>query len=137
MLPGKTVITGLEVRPIPLTDIEIRSLQVSDSIKTSYLKKPKNDTISATGNEEKSRFFRTVRKIALGNTWSDTSGFRFTNGGLIDLKNLTFNTVDGFTYGLDFRFSKSWKNNTSISFFPDVRWAFSREQLMWRAYMKL
>ena len=64
-------------------------------------------------------------------TWSDTSGFSFTNGGLIAPKNLTFNTVDGFIYGLNFRFSKSWKENRSLSVYPDIRWAFSRKQLMW------
>ena len=51
---------------------------------------------------------------------------------MIDLKNLSFNTVDGFVYGIDFSFSKTWKNNKSLTVIPDIRWAFSREQLMWR-----
>ena len=33
---------------------------------------------------------------------------------------------------LDFRFSKTWKQNKSLTVFPDVRWAFSRKELMWR-----
>ncbi len=33
---------------------------------------------------------------------------------------------------LDFRLSKSWKENRSLSIFPDIRYAFARNQLMWR-----
>ena len=121
------------IRPIPLSDIEIRSLKLSDSIKAvTSLKEFKSDTIASAGIKGGNKFFKTARKIGLGYSWSDTTGFSFTNGGLIDSKNLSFNTVDGFIYGFDFRFSKSWKNNKSLSVFPDLRWAFSRKQFMWR-----
>jgi len=48
------------------------------------------------------------------------------------VKNFSFNPVDGFIYGLNFRISKSWKTSNSFSLYPDIRWAFSREQVMWR-----
>jgi hypothetical protein len=121
-----------EIRPIPLSDIEIQSLRLNDITKEAALKELKNDTTVSDSKEEKSKFFKTMKQIGLGHTWSNTSGFSFTNGGLIDLKNLSFNTVDGFNYGINLRLSKSWKNNKSLSVFPDIRWAFSREQLMWR-----
>jgi hypothetical protein len=122
-----------EIRPIPLSDIEIMSLKISDSTKAvSSLKELKNDTITPNGKKSKNKSSKTVRQIAMGHTWNDTTGFSFTHSGLINLKNFSFNPVDGFIYGLDFRFSKSWKNSKSLSVFPDFRWAFSREQLMWR-----
>ena len=122
-----------EIRPIPLSDIEIHTLKINDSTKAVLsLKELKNDTITSEGKKGKNKFLKTVRQIGFGHTWSDTTGFSFTHGGLIHLKNLSFNTVDGFIYGLDFRFSKSWKNSKSLSIFPDIRYAFSREQLMWR-----
>jgi hypothetical protein len=121
-----------DMRPIPLSDIELRTLKISDSIKVaSSLKELKNDTTTQVNKKQKSKFSTTVRQIAFGHTWSDTTGLSFTYGGLIDTKNLSFNTVDGFVYGLNFRFSKSWKNSKSVSVFPDFRYAFSREQLMW------
>jgi hypothetical protein len=121
-----------EIRPIPLSDMEIRSIRISDSLKNeSALREMKSDT-SSSGKKEKSKFFKAVRNIGLGHTWSDTTGFSFTYGGLIDLKNLSFNTVDGVVYGFDFRFSKSWKENRSLTVYPEIKWAFSRKQLMWR-----
>lgn len=121
------------IRPIPLSDIEIRSLKVSDSIKTvSTLKEIKRDTIIAPDKKTTKKFFKIVKQIAIGHTWSDTTGFSFTHGGLTDLKKLSFNTVDGFVYGVDFSFIKSWKNNESLYVRPELLWAFSREQLLWR-----
>ena len=121
-----------KIRPIPLSDIELKSLKTNDSIKSaSSLMELKTDTVTKVKNKEKNKFIKTIRDIGLGHTWSDTTGFRFTYGGLIDLKKLRFNSVDGFSYGLNFSISKSWKNKTSLSFVPEFRWAFSREQLMW------
>jgi hypothetical protein len=68
----------------------------------------------------------------MGHTWSDTSGFSFTNNGFIDLNNLSFNTVDGFVYGVGFRINKKLKDKRSIGLYPDIRYAFSREKIMWR-----
>ncbi len=122
-----------EIRPIPLSEIEKRTLRVSDSIKATLSQnKLTSDTIPQMGKKEKNKFFNTARQIGFGHTWSDTTGISFTYGGLIDKNNISFNTVDGFIYGLSFRFSKSWKNSKSLSIAPDIRYAFSREQVMWR-----
>ena len=130
---GKDSAYWAEIRPIPLSDIEMRSLIINDSIKTaSSLKHSKSDSTASGDKKVQSKFLIALKHLGLGHTWTDTSGFSFTNGGLIDLKNLNFNTVDGVVYGFDFRFSKSWKGNKSLSLFPDIRWAFSRKQLMWR-----
>jgi hypothetical protein len=122
-----------EIRPIPLSELEIRSLRISDSIKAgSSLRDQKSDTAAGSGKKETSKFFQAVKNIGLGHTWADTSGFSFRFGGLAEPKSLSFNTVDGFIYGFDFRFSKTWKENKSLTVIPDIRYAFSRNQLMWR-----
>ena len=125
-----------EIRPIPLTEVEKRSLRVNDSIKTvSSLIEMRKDTTGAKQAEEdrkQKKLLPILRKVGMGYTWYRKKGFSFTYGGLIDLKNFSFNTVDGFIYGIDFRLSKNWKNKHSLTIFPDARWAFSREQLMWR-----
>jgi len=124
------------IRPIPLSETESRSLRVGDSIKAKLIiKETKSDT-SGVKKEEKSKFFRTLKEIGLGHTYSDTLGFRFTNGGLTKFKNLSFNTVDGFVYGINFRLSKLLKDGKSISIYPDFKWAFSRQTFMWRVNMQ-
>ena len=121
-----------KIRPIPLSEIEIRSLRISDSIKSiTAIKEPGHDTIPIPKKQEKSNFNKAVHDVAFGHTWSDTTGFRFTYGGLINLQRLSFNSVDGFNYGLNFNISKSWKKSGTLDFVPDVRWDFSREKLNW------
>jgi hypothetical protein len=121
-----------KIRPIPLSESEGRSLRIGDSLKAKLvLKEAKTDT-TAGGEKEKKNFISVLKEVGFGHTWSDTSGFSFENGGLIKLKKLSYNPVDGFIYGVDFRISKTWKKNNNISFFPDLRWAFSREQFMWK-----
>jgi hypothetical protein len=121
-----------EIRPIPLSEAEYKSLRVSDSLKAKLnLRDEKKDTTSHAG-KKKSKFARTFGEIGSGHEWTDTSGFSFYNRGLLKLGGLSFNTVDGFTYGTDFRVTKTWKNGNSISIYPALRYAFSRQQLMWR-----
>ncbi len=107
------------VRPIPLSEVEVRSLRVSDSLKgKSELKQMKTDSTSVAPAKKKSKFISTTRDIFMGHTWADTSGFRFTHGGLIDVENLRFNSVDGFVYGLDFQYAKTWKKNKQSLYRP-------------------
>jgi hypothetical protein len=122
-----------EIRPIPLTDLEMQSIVQRDSLKKEVsLKADQNDTIPKPPAKKKSKSKSTLGNIVSGHTWSDTTGFRFNFGGLLKLKSLSFNTVDGFTYGTDFRISKGWKNNKTLTIAPEVRWAFSREKLLWK-----
>jgi len=119
-----------KIRPIPLSESEYKSLRVSDSLKSKInLKDQKNDTVKTAG-KGKSKIVKMLNNITFGHIWSDTTGFSFVNGGLINLKKLSFNPVDGFVCGTDFRFSKSWKNGNSLSFHPEILYAFSREQLI-------
>jgi hypothetical protein len=121
-----------KIRPIPLSDIELQSLKTSDSIKASRkLIEAKADTISTVKRKEKSTFITTAREILSGHSWSDTTGCRFGFDGLLDLKRLSFNSVDGFRYGLNFNFSKSWKKKRTLFIAPNIKWTFSRKQLIW------
>jgi len=122
-----------EIRPIPLSDPEVRSIRIRDSIKLASVQEMvRTDSSGTAGKKKKSTFLQTMKNIGLGHTWSDTSGFSFNFGGLADPDNLSFNTVDGFVYGFDFRISKRWNDNARLSLSPVVRYAFSREKLMWR-----
>ena len=120
------------IRPIPLSELDIRSIRISDSLKNpAPLSIHKDDTIQLNKSKEKSVFLKTAQDIAFGHYWSDTTGFGVKFNGLVNLRSLSFNSVDGFDYGLNFSITKSWKNKNTFNFVPDLRWAFSRGKLMW------
>lgn len=124
-----------EIRPIPLSDIEIKSIKVRDSIKNqNTLTVSRSDTSSAAKKpgKQKSKFVSSLGNVAFGHTWSDTTGLSFNFGGLLNADNLSFNTVDGFLYGTDFRLTKRWKNSNTLTISPYFKWAFAREVPVWR-----
>ena len=122
-----------QVRPVPLSDIEIISIRKNDSIKALYSPKETESDTAVPVNVKKNKMIGTkMQRFIFGHTWKDTTGFYFTHGGFIDKNSVTFNTVDGFTYGLNFRLAKAMKGWNSLSIYPDFRWAFSRKQFMWR-----
>lgn len=124
-----------EIRPIPLSDSEVKSLRVSDSLKAiaAGIRPGGADTSTTKPAKGKSEFGKFLRNISTGHTWSDTSGMSFRFDGLFKLRNLNFNSVDGFVYGVDFRLSKNVDKNRFIGFYPGIKYAFSRRKLMWRA----
>jgi len=120
------------IRPIPLSDIELQSLRISDSTKAArQLVVMKSDTVTPVKNKEKSKFIKTASEIISGHTWSDKTGFSFNFNGLTDLKSLSFNSVDGFKYGLNFSISKPLKKVGGLFVAPHIQWTFSRHQLLW------
>ncbi len=120
-----------EIRPIPLSEAEIKSLRVSDSIKVMINRNDKSADTVNTMTRGKKRIGRASKRYVSGHTWADTSGLRFTYDGLFDLKRLSFNTVDGFVYGQGFRLSKTWDSNRRIVISPEISRAFSRERTLW------
>ncbi|HOX73219.1 MAG TPA: DUF5686 family protein [Bacteroidales bacterium] len=125
------------IRPIPLSEQEIRSIRIRDSIKNDLAGRDvievRQDTSALSPKKKgKSKFAGSLKKLTTGHTWSDTTGLRFTFGGIADPENLRFNTVDGFAYGFDFRLSKQIKRSGSWWIAPEIDYAFSRERIMWR-----
>lgn len=131
---GKDSTYWAMIRPIPLSDIEMKSLYRSDSIKTIQEKEAKTspDSISTTPGKRQGSRSRPVNQLLFGKRWSDTSGFSLEFDGLANLNKLSFNPVDGFIWGTAFRIRKRYENNNSLALYPDIRYAFSRKSLMWR-----
>lgn len=124
-----------EIRPIPLSELEMKSIQLRDSVKTeaSLLRTDvSGDSVTITLKKQKSGLTKALNNVAFGHTWSDTTGFSFRFGGLINLESLSFNTVDGFKYGIDFRIAKRFRSKGTLTIAPELKWAFSRGSLCWR-----
>jgi hypothetical protein len=120
------------IRPIPLSENEIRSIRSSDSVKAALSYTVRNNDSTKKVTETKKGFFPFMGQIAFGHSWSDTTGFSFINEGLLNLKNINFNTVDGLVYGIDFRINKTWQKKYRLGIYPTFLYAFSRESFMWR-----
>jgi hypothetical protein len=122
-----------QIRPIPLSDVEKKAIRVSDSIKSlQRLKEIKQDTVVYHSERKKKNvFLNNLKYAATGYTWSDSTGSLLRFGGLVDPKNFAFNTVDGFVYGFNTSYSKS-KNGKIFYVSPEIKWAFSRERLIWK-----
>jgi hypothetical protein len=124
-----------EIRPIPLSEQEIRTL--SEKTTSGSIREMKQDSSGSIVQKRKSPFVKNAKDILFGHTWSDSTGSRFTSGGLVNFKSIGFNTVDGLIVGTDFRFSKDLIKNRTLSFYPDIRYGFGREKVMWRANINL
>jgi len=96
-----------KVRPIPLTPEEHLKLRERDSIiGITRPAEATSDTVQAPKRRGKP-----LRNLVLGKTYvRDRGQFRFTHGGLLDLEMLGYNTVDGLSYGQDFRMN--WKTDS-------------------------
>ncbi|MGQ9619354.1 MAG: DUF5686 and carboxypeptidase regulatory-like domain-containing protein [Bacteroidales bacterium] len=123
-----------EIRPIPLSENEAYSIRLSGNTRAGLIISSSASDSAATAARIKTKqaFPSQLKNIAFGSTWNDTSGFSFRFDGLFNLRNLRFNTVDGFVYGTEFRISKLWNKTNSLTFYPVICYAFSRETLMWQ-----
>lgn len=124
-----------EIRPIPLSEEEKNSIRINDSLALeTRLKDPGtlNDSTSTGVASGEGRFIRTLKGIFMGETWyGDNSNSRSSWGGLIDLEQFGFNSVDGFKYGFDFNYYNEWGSGNTISLTPEFGWDFAKESVDW------
>ncbi|HOF20492.1 MAG TPA: DUF5686 family protein, partial [Bacteroidales bacterium] len=123
-----------EIRPVPLSDAEMRSIRIRDSVKNKR-QEPREITGDSMGGNQtgkKGRFATVLKRTASGHTWPVAGGPGFTFGGLVRPDNISFNPVDGFTYGTGFRLSGNFGNSGPAYIAPEMSYAFSRRKLMWR-----
>ena len=120
------------IRPIPLSEAEYRSLRTRDSVKAVLATKVAGKDTVLTAKKKTSRFASSARAIAFGHTWSDSTGSSINFGGLMKLSSLSFNPVDGFLYGTELRLSGKFRNSGNLLIVPWFRYAFAAQQLNWK-----
>ncbi|MBM3420445.1 MAG: carboxypeptidase-like regulatory domain-containing protein [Bacteroidetes bacterium] len=120
------------IRPIPLPSDELVSLRRADSIRTNTLREvrpaPGGEVSINLSAGKSTPFSRSARNFLFGKTWrADSNRISITYGGIAGFDNLSFNTVDGFNWGTDFRITRQWKSGRSFSVFPEAGYTFSRK----------
>jgi hypothetical protein len=109
------------IRAIPLTLAEISSYQKMDSL--LVLKNMEPDSLPKT--EKPKKIFS---KIIGGHIdFCKDSLIRLGYSGLISPENAGFNTVDGYRYKQTLRFSFQPDSGKTISFNPEIGYAFNRK----------
>jgi len=126
-----------EIRPIPLSEEERKSVKISDSLKVKTRLRESsfnnNDTAVITGGNIKSKgnFLRTMNSVFFGKTWRGKNS-HFSMGGLIAPEHFSFNSVDGFKYGIDFSYYNKWNSGTTLSLNPVIGWDFAKQSIDWQ-----
>lgn len=123
------------VRPIPLNEEEILSLPrtLPDSL-TLARRETSTIEINIGGRSDKkkqSTASKFVRSALAGKRWELSKKTSLSFDGLADLKSTSFNTVDGYVIGTGMKFSSKTGDNGRLTVDPSVKYAFSREKLMW------
>ncbi|MDX1627826.1 MAG: DUF5686 and carboxypeptidase regulatory-like domain-containing protein [Fulvivirga sp.] len=109
------------IRPVPLTEREIRGYEVTDSIAQVKKNESEGDTLNRKRNSGKFR----IQDVLIGN--------RYKVGDKAYLKiffpQVNYNTVEGFNVDYRLALSKTFNKKLWVSFGPTARYAFAREQL--------
>lgn len=110
------------LRPVPLTELEVKSYRIQDSVQ--IMKQEKMDKDSARND---STTFKPLHLLT-GHT------YKFKNRNYLTFESpassLAYNTVEGYVFDVALEWKKSWGQNYEASFKPLARYAFGREKLL-------
>lgn len=115
------------IRTVPLNEYEIRGYHKLDSLNVVEKEKSAKDSLK---NNKKFKWF----DVFLGGGYglNDKNHLRIYN--MLELIN--FNTVDGLYLGYKIRYRYKINDDSKFSITPQVRYAFSREALTYKAIFK-
>ncbi|WP_297093697.1 DUF5686 and carboxypeptidase regulatory-like domain-containing protein [uncultured Draconibacterium sp.] len=120
----RTAIEWDTVRSIPLTQAEIESYRMADSLK---LQEKGASTDSVPGDNNTKRFLG--RLMAGAYDISKDSTIRVSYDGLLSPVNFDFNAVDGYKYRQEFRIRFLVDSTKRIYVTPQLGYAFNRKAL--------
>ncbi|WP_420582036.1 DUF5686 and carboxypeptidase regulatory-like domain-containing protein [Reichenbachiella sp.] len=111
------------VRPIPLSDYEIKGYHKMDSMALVDKKESEGDTIKTKRGKEGFKIY----DLLLGNTYKvgDKAHLEIMN----PLLTLNFNSVEGYNFSYELAYTKTFDNKTWLEIAPQVRYGFSIRQL--------
>ena len=119
------------MRPIPLTQHELKSFEVKDSVLMA-VKAEKSDT---TAKKKKSAFSKSMSSLLWGRSFfACDSSMHLRYNGLLQLKMIDFNAVDGWSYSQSGSLWYKIDTIRNISLTPYLRYAFNRQKFYWEIH---
>ena len=114
------------VRPIPLTEIELTDYKIKDSIKLIKESKPYKDSVDNVLNR-----FKVANLFLNGYTYFNSFKERYVNFPTL-LEGLQYNAVEGLVANLEFSFQKRKDRQMIYQLSPSIRYGFENKQLQAR-----
>ncbi|MEP2024704.1 MAG: DUF5686 and carboxypeptidase regulatory-like domain-containing protein [Reichenbachiella sp.] len=111
------------VRPIPLSEYEIKGYHKMDSMAVVNKKESEGDTIKTKAGKENFKIY----DLLLGNTYKIGDKTHLELKPL--LASLNFNTVEGYNLYYELAYTKTFENKSWLEIAPLVRYGFSINQL--------
>lgn len=113
------------IRPIPLTETEIKGYKEKDSLEMLMENPEYKDSVERA--KTKFRF----SDLLTGNTYTyDEKNAKLHFNGLVGLRSISFNTVDGFLYKKSWDYEKEYDNGKKWWWYNDMSYAFARKSFM-------
>lgn len=114
------------VRPVPLSDYEIKGYQKMDSMAVVEKNESEGDTIKTKPGKERFKIY----DLILGNT------YKIGKKAHLEIKSplfaLNFNTVEGYNFDYELAFTKTFENQHWLEVAPLVRYGFSSDEWLGR-----
>ncbi|MFK7983182.1 MAG: DUF5686 and carboxypeptidase regulatory-like domain-containing protein [Saprospiraceae bacterium] len=116
------------IRPIPLTKLEVKGYVVVDSMIIADKEEAKKDSLGVRKNKKKEGFG--VGDLLFGGSYGKTKEKRFFIKPA--LNTVQFNTVEGYNFEYGLRYRQDYKNNTRWFLEGTARYGFARKKLNYR-----
>lgn len=116
-----------QIRPIPLTEVEMADYHQRDSLQTIRESEPYLDSLDRKSN--KPEFGNLLTGYTYTNRFQKTT---YSIGSPISM--IQFNTVEGWNLGLSAGFTKKFEDEKSLRLHADARYGFSNEKVSGRGY---
>lgn len=113
-----------KVRPIPLTESEVSSIQAYDSV--AMTEKPQDSAALP-----RPAFLAMTGKVLLGGSLRNDTIYNFRSRGLINPLSLSFDVVDGLKYYTSFTFKQELRGSRQQSLQPMLGYAFGSQRIIW------
>ncbi len=124
-------------RPIPLSKKEIESFGIKDSLTLAMAGLTKDSIDYSESDKKSSRVGKHIGNVLGGyKYYSQDSSFRIKYFGILNGNSLGFNTVDAFHINQKANIKKLLEN-ARLDFYPELRYAFGRNDFMWKTTGKV
>jgi hypothetical protein len=120
-----------EIRPIPLTKIEVLDYKRKDSLQVIFNSKPYKDSIDKVVNK-----INPANILYSGYVYQKSFEERYFRFEPI-IENLQYNTVEGFVIFLKSTYSKSKNSVVKYQIIPEVRYGFSNKKAYGQLFGRL